>query len=60
VLGNESRLGEIRSAYWVLVDKTERKRPLHRHRRRWEDNNRMDLKDIGWEDMKSIISKKKI
>ena len=59
-MGNEPRLGENRSACWVLVVKTERKRPLMRHRRRWEDNVRMDLKDIGWEGVKSIITKKKI
>jgi hypothetical protein len=58
VLGNEPRIGENRTAYRVLVDKTERKRPLQRHRRRWEDNIRMDLKYIGWEGVKSIITKK--
>jgi len=60
VLRNEPRISENRPAYWVLVGKTERKRALQRHRRRWEDNIRMDLKDIGWEGVKSIITKRKI
>jgi hypothetical protein len=32
-----------------LVGKPEGKRPLGRSRRRWEDNIRMDLREIGWE-----------
>jgi len=32
-----------------LVGKPEGKRPLGRTRHRWEDNVRMDLKEIGWE-----------
>jgi hypothetical protein len=32
-----------------LVKKSERKRPFGRSRLRWEDNIRMDLSDIGWE-----------
>jgi hypothetical protein len=32
----------------ILVGKPERKRPLGRPRRRWEDNIRMDLREIGW------------
>jgi len=31
----------------VLVGKPEGKRPLGRPRRRWEDNNKMDLKEVG-------------
>jgi hypothetical protein len=31
------------------VGKPERKRPLGRPRRRWEDNIRMDLREVGWE-----------
>ena len=36
----------------VLVGKPERKRPLGRPRRRWEDNIKMDLQEVGggWED----------
>jgi hypothetical protein len=32
----------------ILVEKPEGKRPLGRPRRRWEDNIRMDLREIGW------------
>jgi hypothetical protein len=40
--------GEKRNAYRILVGKPEVKRPLGRPRRRWEDNFRMDLREIGW------------
>ena len=33
--------------YRVLVGKPEEKRPLGRPRRRWEDNNKMDLYEVG-------------
>jgi hypothetical protein len=39
---------EKRKAYRILVVKPEGKRPLGRPRRRWEDNIRMDLREIGW------------
>jgi hypothetical protein len=34
--------------YRILVGKPEGKRPLGRPRCRWEDNTKMDLKEIGW------------
>jgi len=37
-----------RSLYRVMVGKPEVKRPLGRPRRRWEDNFKMDLKEMGW------------
>jgi hypothetical protein len=39
--------GEERAVYWVLVGKPEGKRPLRRPRRRWKDNNKMDLQEVG-------------
>jgi hypothetical protein len=40
-------MGEVRNAYNVLVGKPGRKRPLGRPRRRWEDNIRIDLREVG-------------
>jgi hypothetical protein len=40
-------MGEERKLYKFLVGKLERKRPLGRPRRRWEDGIRMDFRDIG-------------
>jgi hypothetical protein len=40
-------MGEDRGVYRVLVGRPEGKRPLGRSRRRWEDNIKMDLTDIG-------------
>ena len=42
-----ARMGERRGVYRVLVGKSEGKRPLGRHRRRWEDNIKMDLQEVG-------------
>jgi len=41
--------GEIRDAKKILFGKPERKRPLGGHRRRWDDNNGLDIREIGWE-----------
>jgi len=45
--GHVARVGERRDVYRVLVEKTEGKRPLGRTRRRWEDNSKMDLQEVG-------------
>jgi hypothetical protein len=45
--GHVVSIGEGRSVYKVLVGRPEGKRPLGRPRRRWEDNIRMDLGEIG-------------
>ncbi|KAJ4443441.1 hypothetical protein ANN_05110 [Periplaneta americana] len=45
-----ARMGESRNAYRVLVGRPEGKRPLGRPRRRWEDNIKMDLREVGYDD----------
>jgi hypothetical protein len=40
--------GEQKDAYRILMGKPEGKRPLGRPRCRWEDNIKMELKEIGW------------
>jgi hypothetical protein len=40
-------MGEERGVHRVLVGKPEGKRPLGRPRRRWEDNNKMDVEEVG-------------
>jgi hypothetical protein len=46
-----ARMGEKRNAYKLLVGKPEGNRPLGRLRRRWLDNIRMDLVEVGWGDV---------
>ena len=46
--GYVARMGEETGAYRVLVGKPEGKRPLGRPRRRWVDNIRMDLQEVGY------------
>jgi hypothetical protein len=36
---------EMRNAYTILVGKPEGKRPLRRHRRRWDENIRVDFRE---------------
>ena len=45
--GHVTRMEEGRSAFKILTGKPTGKIPLGRHRRRWEDNIRMDLEEIG-------------
>jgi hypothetical protein len=42
-------MGERRNAYRMLVGRPEGKRPLGRPRRRWVDNIKMDLREVGWD-----------
>ena len=42
-----ARMGEGLGVHRVLVGKSEGKRPLGRPRRRWEDNIKMDLQEVG-------------
>ena len=46
-----TRMGESRGVYRVLVGKPEGNRPLGRPRRRWEDNIKMDIQEVGCEGM---------
>jgi hypothetical protein len=46
--GHVARIREKRNAYGLLVGKPEGKRPLGRPRRRWVDNIKIDLGEIGW------------
>ena len=45
--GHVVRMGEEKGSYRVLVGKPEGKRPLGRPRRRWVDNIRVDLQEVG-------------
>jgi hypothetical protein len=45
--GHVARMGEGRGVYSVLVGRPEGKRPLGRPEHKWEDNIKMDLKEIG-------------
>jgi hypothetical protein len=47
-------MGETRNAYRILVEKPEGKRPLGRPRRRWVDNIKTDIREIGWDSMDCI------
>jgi hypothetical protein len=45
---------EKRNTYWILVGNPEGKRPLRRPKRRWVDNIKMDLREIGWDGIEWI------
>jgi len=45
--GHVARMGEVRGVYRVLIRKPEGKRPLGRPKRRWVDNIRTDLQEVG-------------
>jgi hypothetical protein len=49
--GHVARMGEKRNVYRLLVGKPKGKRPLGRPKRRWVDNIRMDLGELGWSDV---------
>ena len=45
--GHIERMGEMRCVHRILVGKSEGKRPLGEHRRRWEDNIKTDILEVG-------------
>jgi hypothetical protein len=49
--GHVARRGERRNSYRLLGGEPERKGPLGRPRRRWVDNIKMDLGEVGWGDV---------
>ena len=52
--GHVARIGDKRGVYRVLVGKPEGKRPLGRPRRKWEDNIKMNLQEVGCGGMAGI------
>ena len=46
-VGHEARMGQRRGVYRVLVGKPEGTRPLGRPRRKWADNIKIDLQEVG-------------
>jgi hypothetical protein len=52
--GHVTCMGHMRNEYKILVTKLEGKRPHRRPRHRWTDNIRMDVREIGWEDVDRI------
>jgi hypothetical protein len=49
--GHVACMGKVRGAYIILVGRPEGRRPLGRPRRRWEDNIKIDLREIGFGDV---------
>jgi hypothetical protein len=47
-VGHVARMGEARGAYRILIWRPEGRRQLGRPRRRWEDNIKTDLEEVGW------------
>jgi hypothetical protein len=52
--GHVARMGEKRNAYRMLVGTPDGKRPLGRPRHKCVDNIKMDLRELGWDDMEWI------
>jgi hypothetical protein len=46
--GHVARIREKRNAYRILLGKPEGKRPVGRSKRRWVDNIKIELREIGW------------
>jgi hypothetical protein len=54
--GHVARLGEGRGAHRIFVGRREGRRPLGRPRRRWVDNIKVDLQDVGWDRWRVLVS----
>jgi len=54
-VGHVARMGEKRGVYRILVGRPEGKGQLGRSRRRWEDNIKIDLKQVGWRGINWIV-----
>jgi hypothetical protein len=46
--GHVARMGEKRGAYRIFAGRRGGRRPLGRPRRKWKDNIKMDLQEVGW------------
>jgi hypothetical protein len=53
--GHVARMGEKRNVHRLLVRKPEGKRPLGSPRRRWVDNIKMDLLELGWGEWTGLV-----
>jgi len=53
--GTCNTYGDSRGVYRVLMENPEGKRPLGRLRRRWEDNIKMALQEVGWKAWTGLI-----
>jgi hypothetical protein len=53
--GHVARMGDWRGAYRVLVGRPDRKRPLGRPRSKGEDNIKIDLQEVGWEQLTGLL-----
>ncbi|KAJ4433358.1 hypothetical protein ANN_15617 [Periplaneta americana] len=53
--GHVARMGESRNAYRVFVGRPEGKIPFGRPRRRWEDNIKIDLREVGYDEEEMIV-----
>ena len=52
--GHVARMGERKGVHRIFVEKPDGKRPFSRTRRRWEDNIKMDIQDVGCGSMEKI------
>jgi hypothetical protein len=52
--GHVARMGDMRNSHNILVGKPEAKIPLGKPRRRWEDDIKMDIRDLGSEDVEWV------